>query len=68
MTEEEQAEVGRMVDEFEAVLDSGKPGARVAWFKLKQLANTTGDEWETLARQYLAERAAQRTNLQQSGE
>lgn len=58
MTEAETAEVHAMVNEFDALIDSGRPGARAAWFKLQQLAETTGTEYEALARRFLAERAS----------
>lgn len=58
LTAEEQADVETMIKEFDEIIGAAKPGARFAWRRLKQLASTTDDEWVTLARQYLAERAA----------
>ncbi len=47
LTEEETNDMHAMVTEFEA---TGK------WFRLRALAELTGDAWEALVRQYLAER------------
>jgi hypothetical protein len=62
ITEAEQAEIHAMVNELDDLIDSGTPGSRAAWFKLKQLAETTGNEYEMIARQYLSERAAHNTD------
>lgn len=62
LTEAEQAEIHAMVNEFDALIVSGNPGSRAAWFKCQQLAEATGTEYENLARRLLAERAALNTS------
>jgi hypothetical protein len=49
LTEQETNDMHAMITEFE----SASSGA--SWFKLKRLAETTGDEWERLMREYLSE-------------
>lgn len=54
LTEQEQTEVHKMVDEFEAVRDSRGPGWMLAAVRLNRLAETTGELYEDVVRQYLA--------------
>lgn len=54
LTEQETNDMHAMVTEFESA-NSGP-----AWLKLKKLAETTGEAWEELVLQYLAEWRAQR--------
>jgi hypothetical protein len=63
LTSEQQEDVGKMVDELEKLSEGGGPGSLAAWYKLKQLAETTGEEWEFLARRLLRERAAHQEEL-----
>lgn len=54
LTEQESHDMHFMVREFE------EANSAIAWFKLRRLAETTGDDWYKLVRQYLAERYAER--------
>jgi hypothetical protein len=63
LTSEQQEEVSRMVGEFEKLSEDGGPGSLAAWYKMKQLAEATGDEWDRLAIRFLRERATSNTEV-----
>lgn len=65
LTEQEQAEVHKMVSEFEAIRDSHGTGWMLAAVRLSRLAETTGELYDDVARQYLAMRAAPNTRAGQ---
>jgi hypothetical protein len=54
LTEQETADMCAMVDWLDKLTEKGGPGSGVAWYRLKRLAETTGDEWEDLVRSYIA--------------
>lgn len=67
LTEEETARMHEMCNELEKIADTKDPERALAVYRLRALANSTGDEWERLVRQYLAERAASQPNGDRNG-